>query len=332
MGEPDGTGTDGTVKKTVLVIGDLMVDEYVSGADEGFVEDHIPKIVAVRVKPCVGGAANVANILKDLGVDVKLAGIVGGDDAGDWLLNNVGVNTQFVYKHKSAPTTIKTRVYSEGKPRLRYDCDVHYVDCERQFKRNVLNAIETSPDMVLLSDYNKGALSPTILHEVKTTCHKRSIPVIGNIKPGNVQYTKNGGHLRLLSTNYKEFCELAGKKILGNSYDEIAVSMKDIVDRFALESLLVTLGDAGMCYMGVHGMFAAEAEKVEPVSTVGAGDAVIAAVAAYLCRTDPPENESVEYEMLRFANNIAAKYITTNRGAIVGLNIAPTEGNKWKTQ
>ena len=155
----------------IWVVGDLMLDEYVTGTVERISpEAPVPVVCAQATEHRLGGAANVARQVATLGARVSLAGICGADAAGDELLQlcaQAGIDARAVLKLQGRHTTRKLRVVSHSQQLLRLDWE-DIQPCAADLTQRLLEklACGAPPDAIILSDYAKGVLSADMLEKI----------------------------------------------------------------------------------------------------------------------------------------------------------------------
>lgn len=149
-------------QKRILVIGDIMVDEYIMGKVSRISpEAPIPILDFKEIRRVAGGASNVANNLNSLGCKVKMCGVVGQDQEGEWLkgyLKKNGIDIDGVVTEKNRPTTLKQRYATKSQQLLRVDCELSS-DILSETKENILIYLSKfimEIDAIILSDYTKG--------------------------------------------------------------------------------------------------------------------------------------------------------------------------------
>jgi rfaE bifunctional protein kinase chain/domain len=178
-------GLAGASSLRILVLGDLMVDQYLLGkVDRISPEAPVPVLNASERDCRPGGAANVALNLRALGCDVSLAGLVGEDDHGRHLIAQLGMegmDTRGILTSDTRPTTLKTRIMSGGQHLMRVDEEVD-ADLGTAESARMLDGIRQCLDAetihaILIEDYDKGALSPAVIDGVLAEAGKRNIPV-----------------------------------------------------------------------------------------------------------------------------------------------------------
>jgi D-beta-D-heptose 7-phosphate kinase / D-beta-D-heptose 1-phosphate adenosyltransferase len=268
----------------ILVIGDLMLDRYLIGDVQRISpEAPVPVVLLKNQIDRAGGAANVAANLAGLGIQTHLAGCVGEDTEGEILIglvNRLGISTDAVIRSETRATTAKTRVMSSHQQIVRVDQEVTstltYEDCT-QLRLRIDEALKNSPSAVILSDYAKGVLTPDVCQSVIMQCQQLSIPVIAD--PKGLDYQKYQG-ATALTPNKKEAAEACQVDI--NDTDSLLKKVEQLKNQLKLSFIAVTRGDEGISLIenNRQSHIPATARQVFDVS--GAGDTVIATLAAGL--------------------------------------------------
>ncbi|HYF49992.1 MAG TPA: PfkB family carbohydrate kinase, partial [Planctomycetota bacterium] len=169
--------------RRVLVVGDAMLDAYIYGNSSRISPEAPVQIVtADREENLLGGAANVAKCLVALGAKVQLCCVVGTDPAGEQFLQeakSLGINTKLVLRDGTRPTTVKTRIVAARQHILRVDRESKTPWPERvvQELSTRVHAAAAEVDAVLLSDYDKGVLSPIVCTAAIQSAGERPIVV-----------------------------------------------------------------------------------------------------------------------------------------------------------
>jgi D-beta-D-heptose 7-phosphate kinase/D-beta-D-heptose 1-phosphate adenosyltransferase len=255
----------------VLVIGDVMLDEFVYGDTKRISpEAPIPVVHVKRMDYTLGGAGNTANNVASLGGKCALLGVVGDDSDGlkvKDICKEKGISDLLVID-SSRPTIKKSRVVSRVQ---------HVVRVDREESHKVSEDIESvlmgrikdfDADVVIVSDYNKGLITPGLMEEIKKLGKK----VIADFKPVNRELFKD---VLVITPNLKEAQELGSLKVSGE--DELNVLGNKLKDEFR-SNVLITRGPDGVSLFGnsvVH--IPSKAREVYDVS--GAGDTVVSALA-----------------------------------------------------
>lgn len=270
--------------KWVLVIGDLMLDRYLIGDVQRISpEAPVPVVLLKEQNDRAGGAANVAANLANLGITTRIAGCVGEDAEATTLLaliNHLGIKSEAVIQSSERPTIAKTRVMSSHQQIVRIDQESQAALSEAENTELhilITRAIHDQPAIVILSDYAKGVLSESTCRFIIETCHQAKIPVL--VDPKGHDYTKYKG-ATALTPNKKETAEACGVSM--NDNKALLAAAKQLKRSLDLDFLAVTRGEEGITLLeqDTDHHIAATAKQVFDVS--GAGDTVIATLAAGL--------------------------------------------------
>lgn len=276
---------EGTLNAKILVIGDLMLDQFVWGNVRRISpEAPVPIVEFERESFMPGGAANVARNLTALQVPTELFGIVGHDETArklKQLLMEQGVVCEGILGDRARPTSIKTRIIAHHQQMVRVDREATE-PLEPKTSKRLLEALEHriyQADAVIVGDYGKGVVTQAMLDAVKAICRDRGVWLSLDPKPVN-RLDLNG--LSLITPNRKEAFELAGKDDRTRGPEPLndvplIDAVHTLLDKVQPALLLVTLGDQGMllCRRGEKPFhIPTVAQEVFDVS--GAGDTVIA--------------------------------------------------------
>lgn len=260
----------------VLVVGDLMLDRYWQGpAARISPEAPVPVVRVDEAEERPGGAANVALNMTSLGVTVQLGGLVGDDEAGRSLqeqLTTAGVGCHFQLE-PSLPTITKLRVLSQHQQLIRLDFEkpMHKVNVE-DMEAQCLAELPAC-GMVILSDYAKGTLqNPQRFIRAAAT---QGIPVLVDPKGGDFERYRGA---TLLTPNLREFEDVAGAC---TSDRDLIEKGQALLRRLNLQALLVTLSERGMLLLqeGRNALHLPTRAR-EVFDVTGAGDTVIAVLGA----------------------------------------------------
>lgn len=274
------------IKGDIVVIGDVMLDCYVSGdAWRISPEAPVPVVAVDSKRNTLGGAGNVALNLASLGCNVWLFGAVGSDQASmaiaDLLFENNIIDR--LYIDHVLPTTTKTRVIANNQQLLRFDEEGKFNGDNGRYDAMISAILESiernSANVVVLSDYNKGVLSGQLVSEVITYCREKRIPVLVDPKRGQWEIYRNAN---IIKPNLFELREATSHKFL-DGHDEISAVARVMMDDYNLDAVLVTMGSRGMMLVTAERdeFIPTKAKEVFDVS--GAGDTVIATLAACIC-------------------------------------------------
>ncbi|MEO8096118.1 MAG: D-glycero-beta-D-manno-heptose-7-phosphate kinase [Acidobacteriota bacterium] len=267
-------------KQRVLVVGDVMLDRYFWGSVTRLSpEAPVPIVAKQRTTALPGGAGNVAVNLAALGADVILVSVAGEGADGAELhsaLKERGVSPAHVLLTAGRRTTVKTRIVAHGQQLLRVD-DEQIDPLDSELTEALLQRIDTAPPSigaVILSDYAKGVLTPTLIARVIARARAAGVPVL--VDPKGMDYARYSGAY-VLTPNRSEAFSAAG--LAQDDSATVADAGARLMDRLDIGALLITEGEAGMTLFergrpSVH--FAAAARAVFDVT--GAGDTVVAAM------------------------------------------------------
>ena len=259
----------------VLVVGDIILDQYVYGETNRISpEAPVPIVKVNNTEERPGGAANVALNVASLGPNTYLLGVTGNDEASkrlESILTKKNVKCHFVYQD-NYPTITKRRVLSQHQQliRLDYESDTKTVKTDG-FVEKYIELLKQA-DIVILSDYAKGGLIDikTLIKHAKV----KNIPVLVDPKSKDFNCYKNAS---ILTPNEKEF-----KIVVGNFETDNVLTEKaeELLKNLNLDALLITRGEKGMVLIQKsEKAIYLKAETHEVFDVTGAGDTVIAVLA-----------------------------------------------------
>lgn len=289
-----------------LVVGDLMMDEYVWGSVDRISPEAPVQVVSVeRDGFTLGGAGNVVNNLAALGASVSVAGIIGAGADGARLLDlcrNLCVDTGGVCIDPNRPTTRKTRIIAGNQHVLRIDRETKREIAGPAMERMIdfLRERIAEADVVLISDYAKGVVTPAVIREIIQSAKKKGTPVLAD--PKGRDFSKYAG-VYLLTPNRKEALLASGVELAaGETLDRAA---RRIFDAAAIQNLLITCGPDGMVlYEGDRPARTIPAEARQVFDVSGAGDTVLSVLGLGIAAG--------------FSLHEAAKVANTAAGVVVG--------------
>jgi len=265
-------------ERKLLVVGDIMLDEYIFG-NATRISPEAP-VMVIRHRETTrlpGGAANVAKNIAAYGAEVHLIGLAGDDSAGELLreaLNAASLPSSLVTSPSRA-TTRKTRIVADASHQvLRVDQEDDAPIAEDQ-ENELLAAIEGKLpefDAIVLSDYLKGCISERVARVVHQLAKANWKPVVANPKPASLANYRGA---TLISLNRSEASEAWGRKVNRENAIQAASELREI---HRAEAMVVTMGDIGMAVSGSDS-FLVQAPRVEVADPAGAGDTVIATIA-----------------------------------------------------
>lgn len=301
-------------EKWVLVIGDLMLDRYLIGDVQRISpEAPVPVVLLKQQNDRAGGAANVAANLAGLGVETHIAGCVGQDTEASilvGLINRMGISTDAVIHSETRPTTAKTRVMSSHQQIVRVDQESAepFNEAEStELRVRIDEALKNKPAIVILSDYAKGVLSESACKAIIKECNFAGIPVLAD--PKGLDYSKYQG-ATALTPNKKETAEACGINMSNNT--ALLAGAKELKKKLGLKFLAVTRGEEGISLLEGSDEYHISATAKQVFDVSGAGDTVIATLAAGLVHGLNPQ------EALELAN--AAAGVVVGKVGTVPIN------------
>jgi len=265
-------------KANILILGDIMLDEYLFGVVNRISpEAPVPVVEITSDRFLLGGAANVAANIRALGDEPLLLGTAGEDEASvrlNQLLKEKRISSRYVVTDRTRRTTIKTRVIANNQQVVRADREtVHELDLEtekRVFNRFLSVAYEVRA--VIISDYGKGVITRSLLEKVIDVCIEKDIFVA--VDPKETHF-HNYKRVSVITPNHHEAGFAYGRRI--RNEDDLAEVGNGLLKKLQAKSILITRGADGMSLFR-EGSEATHiptfAHKVYDVT--GAGDTVIA--------------------------------------------------------
>jgi D-beta-D-heptose 7-phosphate kinase/D-beta-D-heptose 1-phosphate adenosyltransferase len=267
------------------VIGDIILDKYIKGSVSRISpEAPVPIIKIDDEHYSLGGAANVANNLSSLGCSVSIIGIIGLDSDGNklkQLFKETNIHCYFNY-NKNYKTTSKTRIIGNNQQVARLD----YNDNSKPEEISIFTIEQTIKDVidpydiVVISDYDKGVCTNRICRTIIHLCNQKNIPVI--VDPKGTDWDKYR-KAYMITPNLKETSELIGNEIK-NTNIQINAKCRNLNDQVRSQYLLITRSDKGMSLVDEAGIIHIPSKSKEVFDVTGAGDTVIATIAAFINR------------------------------------------------
>ena len=276
--------------KKAIVVGDVMIDSYMFGkVNRISPEAPVPVVSVSERKYRLGGAANVALNMAAFGAKVFLCAVIGNDSMGHTfreLLHEHNLPDNGIISSENRKTTTKTRVISGGQHLLRID-DEDSSQISDELKEilmfRISQIIENEHiDVLIFEDYDKGLLSPDIIHRITMLCRQNKIKVTVDPKKRNFDAYK---YVTLFKPNLKEFCE--GCKIdRSTDINVLKPHAKDFMIRNNIDMLMVTLSENGIFICNRKESVHIPAQIRDIVDVSGAGDTVISVASLLLTATD----------------------------------------------
>ena len=267
-------------RTTVLVVGDLMLDEYVFGGVSRISPEAPVPVLDVKNRRYVpGGAANVAANLRSLGAHVRLAGAVGEDAAAGTLravLLEAGIGDELLVPVRGRVTTAKTRVVAGQQQIVRFDSEerASLDSASIEILKANVSAAAPACGVCVLSDYGKGLLSAPVCAWLIEWARAQEMKVI--VDPKGLDFSKYRG-CSLITPNLKEAVQSSGVSI--ESEQDLFEAGDRLLSLLPGTSVLVTRGSEGMTlFREREPPLTVAAAAREVFDVVGAGDTAVAAL------------------------------------------------------
>ena len=271
-------------KARLLVVGDVMLDRYWFGDTNRISpEAPVPVVQVGKIDERLGGAANVARNVAALGAKTTILGVIGDDEPGNRvneLLKSSGVDSQLEIDRK-VPTTVKLRVIARQQQLIRLDLEEAPSEAALAHKLERYEKLVGDADVVILSDYGKGALGQVALMIEQARTQKKMILV----DPKGDDYAKYRG-ATVLTPNRSELRQVVGQ---WTSEEDLTKRAQDLRKSLDLEALLLTRSEEGMSLFTDAGVSHVKAQAREVFDVSGAGDTVIGTLAVALAAGWPLE-------------------------------------------
>ena len=264
-------------KVRILVVGDVMLDRYWFGdVSRISPEAPVPVVRIEKREARLGGAANVARNAAALGAHAGLLGVVGADEAGaevEQLLQGGGIHS-YLRRDPAISTIIKLRVIGRQQQMVRIDFEEAPTDTVLRDKLEQFKALLPDYDVIVLSDYAKGSL----VNVADMIATARAAGKVVMVDPKGEDFTRYSG-ATVLTPNKSEF-----KRIVGswNSEEQLTAKAQQLRTELKLDALLLTRSEEGMTLYTDGAQFHMPANAREVFDVSGAGDTVIATMAAML--------------------------------------------------
>jgi rfaE bifunctional protein kinase chain/domain len=261
----------------LLVVGDVMLDRYWFGdVSRISPEAPVPVVRIERREARLGGAANVARNAAALGAHCGLLGVVGNDEAGDQveqILRESSIDS-YLKRDEAISTIIKLRVIGRQQQMVRIDFEEAPSETTLRDKLTQFKAILPDYDVIVLSDYNKGSL--VNVAEMIRMAREAGKTVM--VDPKGDDFTPYRG-ATMLTPNKSEL-----KRIVGtwNTEEQLTEKAQRLREELGLEALLLTRSEEGMSLYTADEVLHVHADAREVFDVSGAGDTVIATMAAML--------------------------------------------------
>ncbi|OQM34164.1 bifunctional D-glycero-beta-D-manno-heptose-7-phosphate kinase/D-glycero-beta-D-manno-heptose 1-phosphate adenylyltransferase HldE [bacterium endosymbiont of Pedicinus badii] len=292
-------------KSSVLIIGDIILDEYIYGKITKFSTESCNPILKIKdTKFFPGGAANVAMNAACLGSKVYLLGIVGTDKESEILKKKLGkkkVFCEFLFSERY-PTIKKTKIFSEKHTIVRIDREKQFLKFKKDFFIKKIQKIISKVNVIIVSDYQKGTVQQ--VQDIIKIANKKKVFIFIDPKGKNFDKYKN---CTLLKPNLQEFQEIVGKCKNKNT---IIKKAKKMISKLNLSNLLITCSEKGMIFLQKNGstLYLPSITK-KVVDTNGAGDTVISVLAVSI---SSGKNFQESIQLANIASGIAVQKFGTS--------------------
>ena len=302
-------------KARICVIGDMMLDHYINGSCERISPEAPVPVVDVKGDTYnLGGAGNVLKNLKAFGCNASIISISGNDDINPVVvteLENIKPAFYHLVKDGERRTTVKSRVIVNRHQLIRLDKEDKF-DCSNTVADEILRFLRskiTEIDILILSDYCKGVLSPYLVKNIITLCADNNVPTVVDSKYKDL--SKYYG-ATLIKPNKKEASLASGINIVDDNTLELAC--KAIAEVTGALMVVVTLSEDGIALYHQNKLIKTPTKAIDVFDVTGAGDTVIAALAFALAN-----NLSIA-EACNFANSAAAIVVAKFGSAVATLD------------
>ena len=264
-------------KTRVLVIGDIIMDEYIWGdVSRISPEAPVPVVDVKRETKMLGGAGNVVNNLSSLGGEAILCGVVGDDSTARQvveMVRNLGAATEGILQEPDRPTTIKTRIVAQHQQVVRFDRESRRELLPKTVERllRFVNRMRKDIHAIVVSDYAKGVISPQLMKGLTDLVADSDIVLGVDPKKKNFEHYKG---IDVITPNHHEASAFSGIEIVDD--ETLVAAGNRILRHLKCRSVLITQGKDGMTLFEKKGEpvhIPTVARKVFDVT--GAGDTVI---------------------------------------------------------
>lgn len=272
--------------KTVLVVGDVMIDYYMHGQVSRISpEAPVPVLKLGKEEKRLGGAANVAMNIRALGATPILCSVVGDDadgEAFEQLLEYEKMPNKGIIRSQNRVTTTKLRVMSGPQHLLRVDNeDVHpLVDLDQKSLLHHIKNLLEECDLIIFEDYDKGTINPEVIEETIRLAQEKNIPIA--VDPKRRNFTKYQG-VSIFKVNVADLKDGLDIEFDAREESELQGAASQLKDNVKAENYLITLSKKGIFYDEGKTSGKLDAHPRQIVEVLGAGDTVISI--AGLCLT-----------------------------------------------
>ncbi len=271
----------------VLVVGDIMVDHFIWGKVSRISpEAPVPVVDVQKDSILLGGCANVLNSIYAMGGKVYVAGVIGADNIGKLLLEELRqreIETSGIVVEKGRPTTLKTRIVAHGQQMVRFDQESRK-PIPGNSTRKILEYVKSlrkKIGAVVISDYSKGVISRELVEGIGKIVQDAKIYICLDPKQSDFSIYEGA---YVITPNHHEAQRAAGMEITDEN--DLRQVGEALLGKHNFQALLITRGEEGMSLFErghnniTHTNFSAQAKEIYDVT--GAGDTVIGVLALSL--------------------------------------------------
>ncbi len=285
---PNSLSIDNLLKefrsKTILIIGDVMVDEYLWGkVNRISPEAPVPVVSCTEREHRMGGAANVAINIKALGAKPVMCSVIGDDEIGDIyrkLLQKREMTDMGILVSEKRKTTVKTRIIGNHQHLIRIDHEItDFLDSELEQKliERIGETLEAQNfDAIIFQDYDKGVLTKKLIQEITALANARSIPSL--VDPKKRSFLNYEG-VTLFKPNFKELTEGLNITLSKSDHAGLQDAARKLQKNKSIGNVMVTLSEKGVFVSDGDTFRTIPAEERDIADVSGAGDTVISAAA-----------------------------------------------------
>jgi D-glycero-beta-D-manno-heptose-7-phosphate kinase len=267
--------------RTILIVGDVMLDHFVIGrVDRISPEAPVPVVQFESEEYRLGGAANVASNVVAMGGRAQMVGVVGRDAQADRVIADIGktgIAAAGIVCDPSRCTTRKLRVVTTRRQqvaRIDYEVDGEITGEVEQAVARRIEELGDAADAILISDYLKGLISRTVAQTAAAVARRRRIPLLVDPKVPHVDYYTGA---TVVTPNHHEAEAVTHMRI--RTSEDARQAARRFKERVGCDYVLITRGEHGMWLLDASGEAELPAEAREVADVTGAGDTVIAALA-----------------------------------------------------
>jgi len=258
--------------RRVIVLGDLMLDRYIWGRVSRISpEAPVPVVEVANSTSTLGGAGNVAANIRSLGGIPVLAGIVGGDSEGEWIRSSAPESAG-IFIDTRVPTTVKTRIIAHHQQVVRVDQEKKR-SLPQDIEEKILDFVRNEPHQgLIISDYNKGLLSRSLLKKLLPLARRRKVPVFVDPKVENFRLFLG---VTFIAPNHVETERIVHHPCRSN--DEVEAAGRLLLSIVKSRFLIIKRGEQGMSIFeqGKRPLHIPTVAR-EVFDVTGAGDTVLA--------------------------------------------------------